>query len=137
MNGLLIRLKKLSNHLQTCGRFILLDDEGHVVFQSVSLELPWLENIQNQSCIPTGVYTVSKVNSPKFGSVLKIHQVPGRSQILIHPGNYTSEIKGCVLLGEHFADINNDQITDVTNSRSTISRLNEIADGFELNIIQV
>lgn len=138
MKAVLIRMKQLSNHLQTCGRFILLDDNGDVVYQAASLELPWKANMRNISCIPQGDYSVSKVNSPKFGpSTFAVHNVKGRSNILIHQGNFTRDIEGCILLGERFSDIDSDGITDVTNSRNMVNRLKSIAYHFELKIIQI
>lgn len=138
MKAVLIRLRQLSNHLQTCGRFIAMNDDGDVVFQAVSLELPWRGNIRNESCIPAGTYSVTKAVSPKFGEgTFKLHEVSGRSNILIHQGNFTRDIEGCILLGERFSDIDNDKITDVTSSRKTINMLKQLADDFELNIIQI
>jgi len=138
MKAILIRLQEFTNHLQTCGRFILLDENGDVVFSSVTLELPWRANMRNLSCIPAGDYTVSKVNSPKFGpGTFQVNNVKGRSHILFHAGNFTRDIEGCILLGERFLDIDSDGITDVTNSRVTVNRLQHLADNFELKIIQV
>lgn len=138
MKAVLIRIKGLSNHLQTCGRFILLNEDGDVVFQAVSLELPWNGNMRSVSCIPTGSYSVTKVNSPKFGpGTFMINSVPNRSSILIHPGNYTRQIEGCVLLGEKFADIDNDSITDVINAKATVDRLETLAASFELTVMQI
>lgn len=138
MKAVLIRMKQLSNHLQTCGRFILLDDNGDVVYQAASLELPWKANMRNISCIPQGDYSVSKVNSPKFGpGTFSVNNVKGRSNILIHAGNFTRDIEGCILLGERFTDIDSDGITDVTNSRNMVNRLKSIAGHFELKIIQI
>ena len=137
MKAVLIRLRQLSNHLQTCGRFILLNDDGDVVFQCVSLELPWVGNRRNVSCIPAGNYSVTKSRSQHFGeNTFHVNSVSGRSDILIHPGNFTSDIEGCILLGERFSDINNDTITDVTDSRKTINTVKKLADNFELTIIQ-
>lgn len=138
MKAVLVRMKQLSNHLQTCGRFLLADQGGMVVFQAASLELPWNGNLRKVSCIPAGSYLVSKITSPKFGEgTFAVKNVPGRSNILIHQGNYTSQIEGCILLGEMFAFINNDRVTDVTNSRATIEALKKLADSFELTIIQI
>lgn len=138
MKAVIVRFKQLSNHLQTCGRFLLMDDNGDVLFQAVSLELPWNGNLRNVSCIPTGSYLVSKVVSPKFGpGTFSVNNVPGRGNILIHPGNYTRDIEGCILLGDKFADIDNDKITDVTASRVIVSRLKKLAENFELTIIQI
>ncbi len=138
MKAVLIRMKELTNHLQTCGRFVLLNENGDVVFKAASLELPWMGNMRNMSCISAGSYLVSKVNSPKFGEgTFSVNNVKGRSHILIHAGNFTRDIEGCILLGEKFADIDNDKITDVTNSRNTINKLKLLADNFELTIIQI
>lgn len=138
MKAVLVRMKSLSSHLQTCGRFILLNANADVVFSCASLELPWVGNLPKVSCIPAGNYTVSKTNSPKFGAgTFAVNKVPGRSHILIHHGNYTREIEGCILLGEKLADIDNDNITDVTNSRATVDKLKLLTDSFELTIIQI
>lgn len=138
MKAVLIRIKQLSNTKQTCGRFVALDDDGSVVFQAAALELPWLRNLSGLSCIPDGSYTVKKGYSPKFGNgTFQVLNVPGRSHILIHAGNYTRDIEGCILLGERFADIDNDDITDITNSRATMASLKALADEFELTIISI
>lgn len=138
MKAVLIRMRQLSNHLQTCGRFILIDEDGDVVFQCVSLELPWNGNKRNTSCIPAGNYSVVKSKSKHFGAdTFHVNSVPGRTGILIHPGNYTSNTEGCILLGEKFSDINNDEITDVTNSKNTIYQLKQLAENFELTILQI
>ena len=138
MKAVLIRLKGRSNENQTCGRFILVSDGGSLVSQATSLELPWKDNQQNVSCIPEGTYQVKKRNSPKFGKgTLEICNVPGRSNILIHPGNFTREIQGCVLLGERFSDIDKDGITDVANSRKAVNQVKSLADSFELTIISI
>jgi hypothetical protein len=138
MKAVLVRMKQLSNHLQTCGRFLLMNEDGDVVYQAASLELPWKANLRNISCIPAGSYSVTKVNSPKFGAgTFSVNNVKGRSNILIHPGNFTRDIGGCILLGDKFADLDNDGITDVPASRVTVSRLKKLADDFELTIIQI
>ncbi len=138
MKAVLIRLKGRSNDKQTCGRFILVSDNGSLVSQSASLELPWKDNQPNVSCVPEGKYQVAKRNSPKFGhDTFEISNVPGRSNILIHPGNFTREIQGCVLLGERFSDIDKDGITDVVDSRKAINQVKALADSFELTIISI
>ncbi len=138
LKAVLIRLSQLSNHKQTCGRFILLDDDGNLVFQCSSLELPWNGNIKNISCIPAGNYSITKISSPKFGkNTFAVSNVPGRSHILIHPGNFTSDIEGCILLGERFGNLDNNDITDVVNSKATINKIKSLADSFELTIIQI
>lgn len=61
--------------------------------------------------------------SPSKGHCVSIKNVPMRSNILIHVGNYTSDILGCILVGDSVRDINNDGKYDVTNSRNTFNKL--------------
>ncbi len=72
-----------------------------------SLELPDRGNARNISSIPAGRYQCARKISPRFGHVYGLADVPGRSHILIHPGNYAgdenlgrrSNSAGCILLG--------------------------------------
>jgi hypothetical protein len=73
-----------------------------------TLELAWRNNESGKSCIPPGTYKVQTRNSPKFGpGVYEVMNVPGRSAILIHSGNYAgnvdkgqkSNVQGCIMLG--------------------------------------
>lgn len=67
-------------------------------------ELPWRDNKPQASCIPAGVYVCAIVQSPKFGRVYGLRDVPGRSHILIHAANYggdrvkgyRAELLGCI-----------------------------------------
>ena len=49
--------------------------------------------------VHTGVYSLVIAWSPKFGSYMPFIEVPKRSGILFHVGNYPHDTKGCVLLG--------------------------------------
>jgi len=64
-----------------------------------TLELCWLSNLPNLSCIPVGTYTIQLHQSPKFGDVYEVIGVPNRGDILIHVGNTRSDTHGCILLG--------------------------------------
>ena len=69
-----------------------------------TLELPWRDNRTQRSCIPPGVYRCQIVQSPKFGRVYGVTNVPGRSAVLIHSANlagdvdmgYTTQLHGCL-----------------------------------------
>lgn len=51
--------------------------------------------------IPIGTYGVTMRTSNRFGrEVPHIEDVPGRSDILIHPGNTAKDTHGCILVGE-------------------------------------
>jgi hypothetical protein len=70
-------------------------------------ELPWRNNARRVSCIPKGVYECRWRTSPRFGPCYRIEDVPGRSEILFHAGNFAgdrsrgfqTDVEGCILLG--------------------------------------
>lgn len=132
MKGTIDRL--VHEHEQTLGRFHLYDGEKEV-FSCATLELPNRENKTNVSRIPEGKYEVVKRWSQKFGDHLHILDVKDRSYILIHIGNYYTDIEGCILFGDDFSDINKDGYKDVTSSGDTLDELLDILeDRFELTI---
>lgn len=69
---------------------------------AVTLEPPWRNNQRNISCIPAGTYIAELVESPKYGFVYEITNVPGRTHVLNHWGNKLDETLGCVLVAEKF-----------------------------------
>jgi hypothetical protein len=69
---------------------------------AVTLEPEWADNQKNISCIPAGEYLCEEHNSPHFGFTYQITNVPDRTHILFHKGNFTHNTKGCVLVGEQF-----------------------------------
>jgi hypothetical protein len=50
-------------------------------------------------------------------------EVTGREYIRIHKGNFTSQIQGCILVGEGLSDINGDLIIDITKSKIAFDKL--------------
>jgi len=69
---------------------------------ALSCEDPWLDNEPWVSCIPAGLYTCRRVDSPKFGDTFEICDVPNRTHILFHRGNTHHNTNGCVLVGEKY-----------------------------------
>lgn len=65
----------------------------------VTLELPWAANHPEESCIPCGIYPLRWWLSPRHGWVLKVLNVPERSDIEIHIANKVRELKGCIGVG--------------------------------------
>lgn len=72
---------------------------------AVSLELPWKDNKRSYSCIPPQEYRCELHNSDSRGEVYRILDVPGRDGVLIHSGNFLSDTKGCILIGESYEAI--------------------------------
>jgi hypothetical protein len=128
---------------QTLGNAIVYV-EGVMMKQFKTLELPWKDNQRGVSCIPPGRYVMRVRTSERHGRHLELIDVPGRSLILIHTGNYAesinpttgqSDIKGCILPGVAYADLNGDGIWDITASRRTMNSLMDIInDRDELSI---
>lgn len=128
---------------QTLGAFILFK-ETDVVFQCKTLELPWRDNEQMISCIPTGHYLCKQRHSQRFNTHFLITERNGdhvrdREFILIHHGNFHYDIHGCILLGRDHTDINGDGYRDVTSSRATMRQLNrELTDTiFDMRVINM
>lgn len=72
-----------------------LEIEGR--FICYSIELPWLHNENQESCIPEGNYELAKRYSKKFDWHLQLLGVKDRSLILIHPANDAkTELMGCI-----------------------------------------
>jgi len=104
-------------------------------FSCKTLELPWINNKKNVSCIPSGIYTCRKINSPKNGECIEILGVKNRTHIQIHSVNFVRQLLGCIGVGEEHIDFNEDGIPDVTNSRDTLKKLMALLPGeFELEI---
>lgn len=94
-----------------------------------TLELPWFNNVQNQSCIPAGEYLTNKTHSSKFGNCFFLNNVPNRLGILIHAGNGLSDTRGCILVGLDVLD------NGISHSRLALSRLlASLPDTFTLKI---
>ena len=120
MKYFLLRISSDEN--QTLGSFQFYDGVNRT-FECNTLELPWLDNARQISCIPTGEYSVEKHTSPTFGLCFRVKDVNNRSDILIHKGNYKKNTKGCILPGSSFADINDDGLLDVIDSTGTLDKL--------------
>lgn len=100
---------------------VLTAKNGDATFTCKTLELPWLDNRKNISCIPPGKYLVKKVFwLRKLKYYYQVQNVPGRSGIFIHEGNYYFNYEGCIGLGSGNADINKDGEMDITNTVATI-----------------
>lgn len=132
---------------QTLGTLTVYDeDTGKEVFKCRTLELPWKNNQRNVSCIPEGHYDVVPHVSPTFGKCYWIKDVKDRSEVLIHVGNYAGsknpktgkpDIRGCILVGKEFVDLDGDGLADITSSKETFAKLLAAApNGFVLEITQ-
>lgn len=119
---------------QTVG-VIVVFDENNIVFQCRTKEPLWKGNQKSISCIPEGKYMVIPHVSPKYGFCLMVEDVPNRSDILFHWGNFYDETEGCILVGDAEKDINHDSVMDLINSKNTfIDLIKNCPEGFKLII---
>jgi hypothetical protein len=108
-----------------------------------TLECPWRNNKKSISCIPAGEYIVAIRQSPKYGRIYWVTNVPNRSWILIHSGNfagdkskgYRTHVQGCILLGQKHGFLYGQRA--VLNSRITVTKFMNIMDykKFKLHIV--
>lgn len=128
-------------YLSSCTKGIFIIFDGILeVFKCFTLELADNGNKPDISCIPAGKYNVSKLQVKGKGTCFFIDPVPGRSEILIHIGNFVAgkkiDSKGCILPGLHFTDINQDGFIDVDGSGVAMEKLLSILPNeFELTIL--
>lgn len=64
-----------------------------------TLECPWKGNERNVSCVPEGTYVVGIDQEGKYTGYLELQDVPGRSEIILHPANHVSQLEGCIAPG--------------------------------------
>lgn len=136
-----IKIKRIfDNGVQTIGKLKAENKEGKV-FKCLTMELPYLNNERRISCIPKGEYWIKEHESPKFGFCYKVYdkdqvsEVAGRSEILIHLGNYHRDTLGCILPGASAMFIDSDDYLDVSQSGNTTRALINHMEGSEFKLI--
>ncbi len=121
--NLTILLSRLQgSETQTIGQATLLLDGFKDLFHFKTLELAWKDNIKRISCIPIGTHPAKVVYSPTYGRCIQI-LVNGRTEILIHWGNFYTNTLGCILTGKKHKFINKDKKLDVSSSKNTFNAL--------------
>jgi len=127
------------------------DEKGNLVCKT--LELPDRNNQRDNvntpeneaGCINVGTYLVTKeepipANDPlgrkerPYGH-FRLHNVPGRSGILVHRITYVKDLLGCIGTGGRFVDLNADGIPDVVESGKKLQWMyDNLPDKFWLRI---
>lgn len=109
-------------------------------FQVYCGELPDRNNEPGKSCIPEGVYVCRWAKSPKHGECYYVTDVPKRTDIEIHSGNWCgdtskglkSDVEGCIILGNALDEIGGQKC--LIGSRDATSRF---ADDLEKQDFQL
>ena len=103
----------------TCG---ILIARGEVFY---TLELPWVDNMHNISCIPTGEYECEFCEKTlNFENVYQVKNVPDRDSILLHVGNFPRDTHGCILIGSGRNTENGNP--NIVKSRMAVSHFNDL-----------
>lgn len=114
------------------------------VFVCKTLELGWLDNQSNVSCIPKGTYVCKWTRSNRLSKeagksvfTYEVLNVPGRAGIRIHSANYFFQLLGCIALGDAHKDINLDGKLDVIHSGVTCAKFAKLMnyEDFYLSIL--
>lgn len=129
-----------ANTNSTQGNLIVTKSDN-VVFTCDTLERAWLDNKPNESCIPSGIYTLSPYHSPNHGDVLTFiggsvspHQEdvtdpggPGAARwgCHVHAANYPLQLNGCLAPGGSKSD-DHEGAPAVWNSRNALNELLEV-----------
>ena len=65
-----------------------------------TIERPWLDNRPSESCIPDGLYECRPRYFHHGGyDAIEVCDVPGRSDILFHKANVSTDVRGCIAPG--------------------------------------
>ena len=107
---------------QSTGSLIVLDDLRQPIYISPCIERGDRNNEQNVSNVPTGTYPLVWENSPKFGMVWELKDVPNRSECKIHAANMWNQINGCIAPGTYLGEINEDGYYDTLASGDALKR---------------
>lgn len=75
------------------------DVDSEDIYIAETLELPYNGNKVCKSSIPEGKYDIGKWCGNNFKNCFEVKNVPGRTAILIHQGNYPYDTAGCILVG--------------------------------------
>ncbi len=82
-----------------------------------TLELPWIDNKQNISCIQSGEYVCKRMSSPLIKRITNgiwetgfvLQGVPGRTEVMIHSGTFVSNTHGCILVAQYWGKLRGDR----------------------------
>lgn len=113
-------IKVIRTYYKDCTISRVITETG---FNCFGLELPWNNNEQNYSCIPEGEYEYTKGKNSLGKPVLNILNVPNRSEIQVHIGNFVKQILGCLLVGTSLTYIDKDSTVDVSSSGVALNKL--------------
>ena len=117
----IVKLQRIATSKNTTVGLLSIGD-----FSCVTLERSWKNNERNVSCIPAGTYDLKKdkyYGGKKPYDNYTLLNVPGRTHVDIHIGNYYYDSLACILPATtiHLDQKNQDFV--VWNSRKAFNKL--------------
>ena len=129
-----------SDEHQTLG--VITTMNGDKLWSAHTLELKWEANINNVSCIPTGIYLCKYTRSNRLSAsaghdvfTYEVMNVPHRAGIRFHSANFARQLLGCIALGNSVLDIDGDGVMDIAGSRDAIRKFEEIMNRNDFTLI--
>lgn len=123
IEGLLTRNQKFVDRILGV---LEIFENNQMIFRCYTLELPWKNNSREISCIPTGTYDVVPRFTKKYKNHFHVLNVPKRSYVLLHHGNFPKNTLGCILCGLEKFDIDGDKIPDVARTVDCMKQMTEL-----------
>ncbi len=105
-----------------------------------TLELPWLNNQQNISCVPTGTYLCKyQFMWRELAYRYCLQAVPNRTGIYFHGGNFATgkkiDTKGCILLGASYNDLDGNGTPDIVSTNLIVTAFEKLLNGKDFTLI--
>lgn len=128
-------INRVYHESQTLGKWVSYDEHNKIIFACDTIELPYLNNKPQISCIPPDTYLVKYRESKKYPRHYHITNVPNREAILVHQANYVGSLNpkthkkdllGCIGVGNGYGDITGDGIVELLKSTPTLNKLLEV-----------
>ena len=138
-------ITRIPQDKQTLGKWISYE-KGNMIFACDTIELPYINNQKQISCIPKGFYLVKYRESAKYPRHYHLQDVPNRDLILVHQANFVGsknpktrkpDLLGCIGVGNGYGDIDGDGTVELLKSTPTLKKLLEVMgkEDFHLTII--
>lgn len=86
--------------------------------------------------IEAGTYKLVPYSSAKYKNVYELKNVPGRTKILIHPGNFHDDTEGCLMPGHKWGFMSEfDKQYKVSSSRAAFKEIASKIKNFDSIIV--
>ena len=94
----IIRIKRIKQYGETTVGKLTISGESKIWFV-LEPGGPDSRVAGSDKRIETGTYKLVPYSSAKYKNVYQLKNVPGRTKILIHPGNFPDDTEGCLMPG--------------------------------------